>query len=330
MRTSSVKKIFKYVLIGFLSIIVLLLVWGVLIEPRFYSVSEETVEIPNLPAEFENKQIALIADLQVGMWFNNTDTIKEIVGEIARRRPAAVLIAGDFVYRPTDDDDDTMEVRNEASEDREDIRAEIEKVINLLRPLSDAKIPVYAVLGNHDYAMEKRKAVKLEWVADELEKSLEKSGVKILRNEAVPVAPPKTNSSVEKTDSGSELFIAGIDSLYAGRAAAAAALRSVPGDAPRIFLMHHPELFAELPENSAPLAVAAHTHGGQIRLPFTPEWSWLSFKTEGEARADGWIDDFGKKGNRLYVNRGIGFSLFPIRINCLPELTIFTLKRGKN
>lgn len=41
--------------------------------------------------------------------------------------------------------------------------------------------------------------------------------------------------------------------------------------------------------------------------------------------ADGWIDGYGKAGNRLYVNRGIGMSAVPIRINCPPELTIFTL-----
>ncbi|MGB3760287.1 MAG: hypothetical protein WBA07_28570 [Rivularia sp. (in: cyanobacteria)] len=41
---------------------------------------------------------------------------------------------------------------------------------------------------------------------------------------------------------------------------------------------------------------------------------------------DGWIKDYGKQGNRLYVNRGIGFSDIPIRINCPPEVTLFTLR----
>ncbi|CAN5381595.1 hypothetical protein BH20ACI2_BH20ACI2_09410 [soil metagenome] len=34
--------------------------------------------------------------------------------------------------------------------------------------------------------------------------------------------------------------------------------------------------------------------------------------------------------NLLYVNRGIGFSSFPVRINCRPELTIFSLRSGNN
>jgi len=28
------------------------------------------------------------------------------------------------------------------------------------------------------------------------------------------------------------------------------------------------------------------------------------------------------------VTRGIGFSAWPIRINCFPELTVFTLRRA--
>lgn len=71
--------------------------------------------------------------------------------------------------------------------------------------------------------------------------------------------------------------------------------------------------------------------GGQIRLPFTPHWSWLNYRKGEKAHADGLIADpqFGQPGNHLYVNRGIGSSEFPIRINCMPEITLFTLKGGE-
>ncbi len=35
--------------------------------------------------------------------------------------------------------------------------------------------------------------------------------------------------------------------------------------------------------------------------------------------------DAGAPGNQLYVNRGIGFSMLPVRFSCPPELTVFTL-----
>ena len=51
----------------------------------------------------------------------------------------------------------------------------------------------------------------------------------------------------------------------------------------------------------------------------------MTFAVDDEVHADGWISDYGAPGNRLYVNRGIGFSVLPLRLNCPPELTWFTL-----
>lgn len=52
----------------------------------------------------------------------------------------------------------------------------------------------------------------------------------------------------------------------------------------------------------------------------------MALQADEKVHVDGWIeDDFGQLGNHLYVNRGIGFSSFPLRINCRPELTFFTL-----
>jgi predicted MPP superfamily phosphohydrolase len=46
--------------------------------------------------------------------------------------------------------------------------------------------------------------------------------------------------------------------------------------------------------------------------------------TDEKIHSDG-FENFGQAGNRLEVNRGIGISTFPVRINCRPELTFFTL-----
>jgi predicted MPP superfamily phosphohydrolase len=65
------------------------------------------------------------------------------------------------------------------------------------------------------------------------------------------------------------------------------ALDSVPEDAPRIVLMHNPTSFPDLPAGSAPLAVAGHTHCGQIAFPGTPDWSYLGLSEEEALVADG-------------------------------------------
>ncbi len=108
-----------------------------------------------------------------------------------RRAPPAVLIAGDFVYKPTGEDE-KEDVREEYTpEELQEVRAEINKAVELVRPLTAANIPVYAVLGNHDYAMMTRDDVKLEWLAEEVSKSLEAAGVEVLDNEAAPLPLPE-------------------------------------------------------------------------------------------------------------------------------------------
>ena len=284
------------------------------IEPRLIDFREESADVPNLPEIWEGKRVALVADMQIGMWLGNESTVKKIVKRIIEERPAAVLVAGDFVYKPTDEDEpDDVE-----REDTHDFMNEVNESVNLLKPLTNAGIPVYAVLGNHDYGMNYPESVKNGRLANALRQTLESNGIRVLENEAVRL---ELN---EKDDP--PLYLAGIGSLYAGNAKPDIALSEIPPTAPRLIFMHNPDSFAEFPANAAPLALAGHTHGGQIRIPFTESWSWMALTTDEKVKADGWIDNFGQTGNRLYVNRGIGFSSFPVRINCRPELTMITLR----
>lgn len=117
-----------------------------------------------------------------------------------------------------------------------------------------------------------------------------------------------------------------IDSRRADQADVSQALADVSSEQARVVLMHNPDTFKELPANSAPLAVAGHTHGGQIRVPGFPQTSWLRFVQEDEVYADGWAKGYGQPGNNLYVNTGIGMSIVPIRLFCPPEVTLFTLE----
>jgi uncharacterized protein len=289
----------KYFLLGLLGLIGAILIYG-LIEPYFIDIEAEIAPIPGLTAAWEGRQIAAIADWQVGMWLDNTPTIRRIVAQLIQQRPAAVLIAGDFIYNAGDDP-----------------TSEINTAIELVRPLPAAGIPTYAVLGNHDYGMKHKDGNPDVAQAAKLTESLEAAGVQVLENEAVALTNQET-----------PLYLVGIGSHWANNDKPAVALAKVPDKVPRFVMMHHPESFEAFPANTAPVAVAGHTHGGQIRLPFTPEWSWLTFVREDKVHVDGWIEGYGSPGNRLYVNRGIGFSIVPIRINCPPEVTLFTLRRG--
>jgi predicted MPP superfamily phosphohydrolase len=268
-------------------------VYGTAVEPRLILDEERnTVALPRL-AEEADVELALLADLQIGMWWANTGMIERAVERAVRAEPDAVLLGGDFVYS-TDPG----------------IQAQVDTVLELLSPLIESGIPTFAVLGNHDYAV---------GAQDELTAALESRGIPVLLNEAAPL----------EQGGGADderLYVVGLGPEVPGMVDADAALRDVPDDAPRIVLMHNPTSFPALPADTAPLAVAGHTHCGQIALPGTPRWSYLALTAEEKTVAEGWAPEgYGAPGNRLFVTCGIGFSVVPVRINAAPEIAFFSL-----
>ena len=279
--------------------VALLVVWG-LIEPRFLNTKEEVATIPNLPASWEGKQIGQLSDFQIGMWGGNPGTASRSVEQMIEANPAAVLISGDFIYHA------------EPAPSKE-----IEKAVSIVKPLVEAGIPTYAVLGNHDYGMSGKNAEPGTKLASSLESDLEAAGIVVLENES---------AAMQLSDSDEPLYLAAVDSLWADQDNVEAALADIPEGSPRVALMHNPDSFELFPANTAPLAVAGHTHGGQMRIPNSPQWSWLRFTQSDKVYADGWAKGYGKPGNNLYVNVGIGMSIVPLRIFCPPEMTLFTLE----
>lgn len=294
----KITKLLKNSALGLLGILGILIVWG-LLEPKFIDVEEETAIIPNLPPAWEGKRIGQVTDFQVGMWLDNTGTMRDSIKKLVEEKPAAVLITGDFVYHSLPN----------ASE-------ELSQVTEAIQPLIKANIPTYAVLGNHDYSHKPPKPELGKQVKD----ALEKIGVKVLQNQAVEIDSPAVQASNQP------LYVVGIGAYIAKNSDVNKALAELPDNSPRVVMMHNPASFAAFPPQTAPFAVAGHTHGGQIRLPFTPQWSYLSLIKGEEVYGDAWIKNYGEAGNNLYVNRGIGFSDVPIRINCAPEVTLFTLR----
>ncbi|WP_107667453.1 metallophosphoesterase [Cyanothece sp. BG0011] len=289
----------KYTTLGIVGIIVLLIIWS-FIEPRILNIENETAKIPNLPQSWSGKQIAQLSDFQIGLWGDNRGTARGSVAKILEAKPAIALISGDFVYHPGSN-----------------IESEIETAVDIVRPLVDAGIPTYAVLGNHDYGMSSKKAQPSTEQAEKLEIALEEAGIQVLRNEAIRLELPNSNEP---------LYLVGVGSLWASRDNVKQALNAIDNNSPRIVMMHNPDTFEQFPKNSAPFAVAGHTHGGQVRIPGFPQWSWLRFTQKDKVYADGWAKGFGTSGNQLYVNPGIGMSIAPIRLFCPPELTFFTLE----
>ncbi len=90
---------------------------------------------------------------------------------------------------------------------------------------------------------------------------------------------------------------------------------NVPENDIKIGLFHSPQFFNKISDRTH-LNLAGHSHGGQIRIPFLGSlWT-----PEGTGDFDqGWFE---KDDSKLFVSRGIGTSVLPIRFFCSPELAI--------
>jgi predicted MPP superfamily phosphohydrolase len=132
----------------------------------------------------------------------------------------------------------------------------------------------------------------------------EEAGVTLLVNEAAPVRD--------------DVWVLGLDDAANGTPEPDRARERVPDGVFRIVLFHSPVAFARVAGREE-LALAGHTHGGQVRIPFLPPL-WMPPGADGYV--EGWYE---KQGTRLYVSRGIGTSIAPVRLFCRPELAIHTL-----
>jgi hypothetical protein len=100
-------------------------------------------------------------------------------------------------------------------------------------------------------------------------------------------------------------------------------IRNVPHE-PIVLLCHAPDYVDDLLPTPAgralSLMLSGHTHGGQIRIPLIGA---TSLPPLGHKYVEGWF----RFGNlQLYVNRGLGTVGLPVRFNCPPEITLFTLR----
>jgi len=96
------------------------------------------------------------------------------------------------------------------------------------------------------------------------------------------------------------------------------ALLNIRDHAYRIALFHAPAFFSQS-AGSYDLALAGHSHGGQVRVPF---WGPLWLPAGVGPYVHGW---FAAGGSQMYVSRGIGTTLLPARFACRPELAIITI-----
>ncbi len=115
-----------------------------------------------------------------------------------------------------------------------------------------------------------------------------------------------------------DLWIVGFDDQTGGRPDAAKALRDVPAGVTTLALMHSPGFFDSV-AGRVTFALAGHTHGGQVCAPgLGPLWL-----PQGCGRYVAGV--YEERGSAMYVSRGLGTSMLPVRFFARPEIALVTL-----
>jgi hypothetical protein len=174
---------------------------------------------------------------------------------------------------------------------------QIDRVWPVLSKLS-APEGVFSVLGNHDHWADTRRS--LYW--------LDRSGQDL-------------RGKVRFIDrDGQQLWFAGGGDLWEDHIGFDQVLRHIPDDACRIMLVHNPDSADSHFSSPIDLILAGHTHGGQVRIPF---WGAPVLPVRNKAYDSGVIRS--SKGHTMFISRGIGWAIYPVRFNCFPEIVVLTL-----
>jgi predicted MPP superfamily phosphohydrolase len=177
---------------------------------------------------------------------------------------------------------------------REAMTAEEKKTLSEgLSHFSAFTAPAIATTGNHD-GWHNRLAVT---------RILEDAGVSVVDNAA-------TNYN--------DICIVGVADFYTDEPSTAG-FDLCDVNSPIVALMHSPDTRNLLAQDVA-LAVAGHTHGGQVNVPFIGRK--VTSTVCGEPCAYGLIQTYPP----LIVSAGIGTSILPIRFRAPPEIVMITLR----
>ncbi|MDG5788570.1 metallophosphoesterase [Evansella sp. AB-P1] len=270
-------------------IILIVLIASILffyIQNNSIETTEITIRSEKIPVGFDNYRIVHLTDLHGKNFGNNQQTL---VKKINNAKPDLIVFTGDLI--------DSRRYNEKHS-------------LTLMEELVQIA-PTFFVTGNHEGRSRKFQS---------LESELNLLGVEVMRN------------STEIVESGNDIiYLIGIDDPTLIRSSSSEQDKTIEAIERsivemedgyfNILLSHRPEMLPLYSEYGFDVVFSGHAHGGQIRLPvvgglIAPNQGLFPKYTSGKYK---------NKKTTMIVNRGLGNSLFPLRVFNRPEIIVVTL-----
>jgi predicted MPP superfamily phosphohydrolase len=260
------------------------------IEPAHPILNRVDIPLRRLPPAFDGFTIVQLSDFHYDEIFSAVP-IRRAVQTVNKLQPDLIVLTGDYVTEP---------ILHRFLHNRKQAANAAEPCGALLRQLR-AGFGLHAILGNHDHNTDGHRVTEC----------LQSQGIPVLINRSI---------AIER--GGARLWLAGIDD-NPDEGDITLTLKGVPADEPVVALVHEPDAADLVARHSVDLQLSGHSHGGQVRLPLI---------------GPVYLPPLGKKypwGLRkvgslaLYTNVGLGTMGAPVRFNCPPEITLFTLRASE-
>ena len=270
-------------------------------EDNAITVSHYTYESDKVSPALDGFTIAQVSDLHNKSFGEHSYFL---IGKLKAAKPDMIVVTGDLV-----------------DYNRTDIDAALDFIAQAVQIA-----PLYYVTGNHDEALPLPQIYKLT-------QGIEQAGGVVLDSECAVISRRQGilwrgnnigdfNEAAVTANAPDDVFnligLANVN-LFGSK------IEYITPHSSRlnILLAHQPQAVEHYVTEPVDLIFSGHAHGGQVRLPFfgpvyAPGQGFSPKYTEG-------VYDVGSAS--MVVSRGLGNSVFPIRINNRPELVIVELKQ---
>ena len=250
------------------------------------------ISLPRLPGAFDGFTIAQLSDFHYDDYIG-VIPIRAAIEIVNAVNPDLVVLTGDFV---------TVSAWSDILHNEKAAAEDAYPCAELLAKLR-SRLGAFAILGNHD--VDSSPGMVME--------ALRTHDILVLRNQSTLIE-----------QHGSRLWFCGVDSM-SGKPRIEEALAQTEKNEAVILLAHEPDFADRAAKYPVDLQLSGHSHGGQVWVP---------------GLGAPWLPPHGRKYPRgryqvgplpLYTNIGLGTIRVPVRLNCIPEVTLFTLRSaGRN
>src|SRR6185436_11713151 len=161
-----------------------------------------------------------------------------------------------------------------------------------------ARHGVFAVLGNHDH-----------WTDAALITDL-------FRAEVITVL---VNQGMRFEKDGAAFWLAGVDDTMVGLEDLPLALAGSSEHEFKLLLAHNPIILRRAARAGVDLVLSGHTHGGQVSL--------RSDRNAAGRQRRRLLKGLARQGDtQIYITRGLGTVVLPVRFGCPPEVSLLELR----